>query len=102
MPILDGRRVGPDECLLCYPARNVYQLGFVSIISGRWIRAPFGDTVSQTNVLSFARINVVSARILGESTNHPRKDIDMLEKIQRRATKLIPGLRDLRYEEHVN
>ena len=28
-----------------------------------------------------------------------RKDIDMLEKIQRRATKLIPGLRDLRYEE---
>ena len=27
-----------------------------------------------------------------------RKDIDMLEKIQRRATKLIPGLRDLRYE----
>ena len=27
-----------------------------------------------------------------------RKDIDMLEKIERRATKLIPGLRDLRYE----
>ena len=27
-----------------------------------------------------------------------RKDIDMLEKIQRRATKLIPELRDLRYE----
>ena len=26
-----------------------------------------------------------------------RKAIDMLEKIQRRATKLIPGLRDLRY-----
>ena len=30
-----------------------------------------------------------------------RKDIDMLEKIQRRATKLIPGLRDLRYEERM-
>ena len=30
---------------------------------------------------------------------HLRKDIDMLEKIQRRATKLILGLRDLRYEE---
>ena len=31
-----------------------------------------------------------------------RKDIDMLEKIQMRATaKLIPGLRDLRYEERL-
>ena len=30
-----------------------------------------------------------------------RKDIDMLEKIQRRATKLIPGLRDLRYKERL-
>ena len=31
-----------------------------------------------------------------------RKDIDMLEKIQRRATKIIQGLRDLRYEELLN
>ena len=30
-----------------------------------------------------------------------RKDIDMLEKIQKRATKLIPGLRDLGYEERL-
>ena len=30
-----------------------------------------------------------------------RHCIDMLEKIQRRATKLIPGLRDLRYEERL-
>ena len=28
-----------------------------------------------------------------------RKYIDMLDKMHRRATKLIPGLRDLRYEE---
>ena len=31
-----------------------------------------------------------------------RKDIYMLDKIQRRATKLIPGLRDLTYEERLN
>ena len=30
-----------------------------------------------------------------------RKDVDMLEKIQRRATKLIPGLRDLTYDERL-
>ena len=30
-----------------------------------------------------------------------RKDIDMLDKIQRRATKLISGLRDLTYEERL-
>ena len=32
---------------------------------------------------------------------HLRKDVDMLEKIQRRATKLIPELRDLAYEERL-
>ena len=31
-----------------------------------------------------------------------RKDVDMLEKIHRRATKLIPELRDLTYEERLN
>ena len=36
-----------------------------------------------------------------EYSPYLRKDIDMLEKIQRRATKLIPGLRDLRYEERL-
>ena len=30
-----------------------------------------------------------------------RKDIDMLEKLQRRATKLIQGRRDIRYEERL-
>ena len=34
-------------------------------------------------------------------TPHLRKDVDMLEKIQRRATKLIPELRDLTYEERL-
>ena len=34
-------------------------------------------------------------------SHYLRKDIDMLEKIQRRVTKLIPGLRDLRYEERL-
>ena len=32
---------------------------------------------------------------------HLRKDVDMLEQIQRGATKLIPGLRDLTYEERL-
>ena len=32
---------------------------------------------------------------------HLRKDVDMLERIQRRATKVIPGLRDLTYEERL-
>ena len=32
---------------------------------------------------------------------HLRKDVDMLEIIQRRATKLIPELRDLTYEERL-
>ena len=31
----------------------------------------------------------------------PYLRIDMLEKIHRRATKLIPGLRDLTYEEQL-
>ena len=48
----DGLRVVLDERLICYPIRNV---------SGRLLLVPFGDTVSQTNVLCFARINVVSA-----------------------------------------
>ena len=30
-----------------------------------------------------------------------RKDVDMLEKIQRRATKLIPGLRYLTHDERL-
>ena len=30
-----------------------------------------------------------------------KKDIDMLERIQRRATKMIPELRDLSYKERL-
>ena len=30
-----------------------------------------------------------------------KKDIDKLERIQRRATKIIPELRDLSYESHL-
>ena len=40
-------------------------------ISGRWILVPFGDEVSQTNVLSFARIIVVSVRMLGDQLPRP-------------------------------
>ena len=36
-----------------------------------------------------------------ESTSQELKDVDMLEQIQRRATKLIPELRDLTYEERL-
>ena len=32
---------------------------------------------------------------------HLRKGVDMLDKIQRRATKLIPELRDQTYEERL-
>ena len=41
----------------------------------------------------------VKEKDLGVTMN--AKDIDMLEKIQRRATKLIPELRDLTYEERL-
>ena len=33
------------------------------------------------------------------SRPYQKKDIDMLERIQRRATKMVPELRDLSYEE---
>ncbi len=36
-----------------------------------------------------------------ESISQEGHTVDMLEKIQRRATKLIPGLRDLSYEERL-
>ena len=53
----------PDECLLCYPTRNVSQ------VDGYLFRSvtQFG----QTNVLSFARIHVVSARIGGSTAPSP-------------------------------
>ena len=43
---------------------------------------------------------------IAHNDNHPLNQkldprLDMLEKIQRRATKLIPGLRDLTYEERL-
>ena len=37
---------------------NVSFLTHPKRISGRWILVQFGDTVSQTNVLIFARINM--------------------------------------------
>ena len=35
----EGHRVVPDERLLCYPTRNIFQN---YNISGRWILVPFG------------------------------------------------------------
>ena len=35
------------------------------------------------------------------SWNYRKKDIDKLERIQRRATKMIPELRDLSYESRL-
>ena len=43
----------------------------------------------------------VKEKYLESWSPYLRKDIDMLEKIQRRASKLIPGLRDLTYEERL-
>ena len=63
----DGLRVGPStqwaSPLLPHPKR----------ISGRWILVPFGETFSQTNVLYFARINVVGPYLpeFGGSTASP-------------------------------
>ena len=57
----DDRRVVLYERLLCYPTRNVSQVdGYL-----------FRYIISQTNVMSFARINVVSARMFGVSTTPP-------------------------------
>ena len=39
--------------------------------------------------------------LIGGNVGTVSKDIDMPEKVQKRATKLIPGLRDLRYEERL-
>ena len=59
----DGKRVIPDERLLCHTTRDV---------SGRWILVPFGDTVSlKINVLSFARINVALSDRIGGTTDPP-------------------------------
>ena len=55
----DGRRIVSDERLPeHYPTRNVSQ------VDGYLFRS-MTQLLSQTDVLSFARINVVSARILG-------------------------------------
>ena len=57
---------------------------------------------SYVHARTHGRIHVITCirPRYGQKLNYvPR--IDMLEKIQRRATKLIPGLRDLRYEERL-
>ena len=74
----DSRRVVSDERLLCYPPE------------GRWILVPFGEPVSQTNMLSFARINVVSVRIIGRgNTPAPMPPICALESMVLKRTPTV-------------
>ena len=61
--------------------------------------ALLNGTSSSSSAISRTKKLAVTILYTGMESLYLRKDIDMPEKIQRRAIKLIPGLRDLRYEE---
>ena len=77
----------------------------VTIINWVWPKVSRGSALKSFRMLLDRRRRFVNDLCLSSSyvviTTSLRKDVDMLEKIQRRATKLIPELRDLTYEERL-
>ena len=69
--------------------------------NARWRHRAACDIFSYSNDVSIV-INLWIDSTIEAWNPNLRKYVDMLEKIQRRATKLIPGLRDLTYEERLN
>ena len=61
---------------------------------------PTNDTRVGYDVVCI-QMNIVLEYCIQVWSPYLRKDRDMLEKIQRRVIKLIPGLRDLTYEERL-
>ena len=62
----------------------------------------FESSISHVQLFATLCVFSTSFRILIQAWRpYRKKDIDTLERIQRRATKMIPELRDLSYEERL-